>query len=35
METNTVIYDGSAISVEEMERALKRAGTYRQTMTGE
>jgi len=35
METNTVIYDKSTISVEEMERALKKAGTYRKTMTEE
>jgi hypothetical protein len=35
METDTVIYDKSIISVEEMERALRRAGTYRKTMTGE
>jgi hypothetical protein len=35
METNSVIYDKSKISVEEMERALRRAGTYRKTLTGE
>lgn len=31
MEANTVVYDGSQITVEEMEKALKKAGTYRKT----
>lgn len=35
METNTVIYDKSRISVREMERALRRAGTYLKTLSGE
>jgi hypothetical protein len=35
METDTVIYDKLAISVEEMEMALMKAGTYRKIMTGE
>ena len=34
METDTVTYDKSAISVEEMEGALRRAGTYRKTLRG-
>lgn len=32
METNTVTYDKSKISIEEMERALRRAGTYLETV---
>jgi hypothetical protein len=32
METNTVIYDKSRITIEEMEKALKKAGTYRKTL---
>jgi hypothetical protein len=31
MEINTVWYDPSAITVEEMEAALKEARTYRKT----
>ncbi len=31
MEANTVVYDSSRISVEQMEKALKKAGTYRKT----
>jgi len=31
MESNTVVYDPSRITVEQMEGALKRAGTYRKT----
>jgi len=27
-EINTVYYDASAITIEEMEEALKKAGTY-------
>jgi hypothetical protein len=34
METDTVTYDRSMISVREMERALKEAGTYRKTIGG-
>jgi hypothetical protein len=30
-EINTVYYDPSKITVEEMEEVLKRAGTYRKT----
>jgi len=30
-ETNTVYYDSSVIKIEEMEAALKKAGTYRGT----
>jgi hypothetical protein len=29
MEINTVVFDPARISVEQMEEALKRAGTYR------
>lgn len=32
LETNTVYYDPSRITVGEMEDALKRAGTYRETL---
>jgi hypothetical protein len=32
MEINTVTFDRTKISVEEMEDALKRAGTYRKTI---
>ena len=35
METDTVTYDKSKISVKEMERALKEAGTYRKTISGQ
>jgi hypothetical protein len=31
MEINTVWYDRSEITVEEMEKSLKKAGTYRKT----
>jgi hypothetical protein len=31
VEINTVWYDPSAITVEAMEEALKKAGTYRKT----
>jgi len=31
MEANTVVYDPARISVEQMEQALRRAGTYRKT----
>lgn len=31
MEINSVWYDPSEITVEEMEDALKKAGTYRKT----
>jgi hypothetical protein len=31
MEANTVWYDPSVISIEEMEDALRRADTYRKT----
>jgi hypothetical protein len=31
MEINTVYYDPSKITVEEMEEVLERAGTYRKT----
>jgi hypothetical protein len=31
MEINTVWYDHSEITVEEMEDSLKKAGTYRKT----
>jgi hypothetical protein len=31
-EVNTVYYDPAAVSVEEMEAALKKAGTYRGTV---
>jgi hypothetical protein len=31
MEINSVWYDSSEITVEEMEDALKKAGTYRKT----
>jgi hypothetical protein len=32
MEINTVTYDPEKISVKDMEDALKRAGTYRETV---
>jgi hypothetical protein len=35
MEINTVIYDRSRITVQQMEEALKKAGTYRKTFKGE
>jgi copper chaperone CopZ len=31
-EINTVYYDSTLISIEEMEEALKEAGTYRGTV---
>jgi hypothetical protein len=31
-EINTVYYDPKAISIEEMERVLKKAGTYIETV---
>jgi hypothetical protein len=31
-EINTVYYDPNAITIEEMEKALKNAGTYRETI---
>ena len=31
MEANTVVYDRSRITVEQMEEALRNAGTYRKT----
>ncbi|UCF92521.1 MAG: heavy-metal-associated domain-containing protein [Desulfobacterales bacterium] len=31
-ETNTVYYDPTVLTVEEMEAALKHAGTYRGTL---
>lgn len=31
MEANTVTYDETVIRVDEMEEALKNAGTYRKT----
>ena len=35
MEINTVYYDPSRISIEEMEKALRKAGTYRKTISVE
>ena len=32
MEINTVYYDPSKITTEEMENALKKAGTYKKTL---
>ncbi len=31
-EINTVYYDSSAITIEEMEEALKKSGTYLETV---
>jgi hypothetical protein len=31
MEVNTVVFDPARITVEQMEEALKRAGTHRKT----
>jgi len=31
MEANTVVYDSSRITVQQMEEALRNAGTYRKT----
>jgi len=31
MEVNTVVFDPAQITVEQMEDALKKAGTYRKT----
>jgi hypothetical protein len=35
MEINTVTYDKTMITIEEMEEALKRARTYRKTIVEE
>jgi len=35
MEINRVSYDPAEISIEDMEKLLKKAGTYRETVTGE
>jgi hypothetical protein len=35
MEINTVIYDKTVITIDEMEKALKKAGTYRETIRNE
>jgi hypothetical protein len=35
MEINTVTCDRTVISVKEMEEALKKAGTYRETLSRE
>jgi hypothetical protein len=35
MEINTVTYDRTVITIEEMEEALKKARTYRKTINGE
>ena len=32
MEINTVYYDPSKVTIEEMENALKKAGTYKKTL---
>jgi len=32
METNTVFYDKTRITIEEMEDALRKAGTYKKTL---
>jgi hypothetical protein len=34
-EVNTVYYDSSEITIEEMENALKNAGTYKETIKNE
>ncbi len=34
-EINTVYYDPSEITIEEMEKALKKAGTYKKTINNE
>jgi hypothetical protein len=31
-EINTVFYDPAKVTVDEMERALKKAGTYKETL---
>jgi len=35
MEINWVSYNPDEISIEDMEKVLKEAGTYRETITGE
>jgi hypothetical protein len=35
MEVNTVTYDRTVITAAEMEKALKKAGTYLKTMQGD
>jgi hypothetical protein len=35
MEINGVTYDPAEITIEDMEKVLKEAGTYRETITGE
>lgn len=35
MEINRVSYDPTEISIEDMEKVLEKAGTYRETITGE
>ena len=35
MEINRVSYDPAEISIEDMEKVLEKAGTYRETITGE
>jgi hypothetical protein len=35
MEINTVHYDPAEITISEMEKILKKAGTYRKTMQGD
>lgn len=35
MEVNTVVFDPARITVEQMEEALMRAGTYRKTFKDE
>jgi hypothetical protein len=32
MEINTVYYDPSKVTIEEMENALKKSGTYKKTL---
>ena len=34
-EINTVYYNPSEITIEEMEEALKKAGTYKETINNE
>jgi hypothetical protein len=34
-EINTVYYDPQEITIEEMEKALKKAGTYKETIKNE
>jgi hypothetical protein len=35
MEINTVTYDRAVISIKEMEEELRKAQTYRKTITGD